>query len=752
MKWYNGKNRYFVNPYNFVPVNINDENRESIEIGKHTGYLQCELITKTPLAVPDIEHPHHNENNKDHIEYDFLRLSDDRPVIPGSSLRGVIRSMYETLTDSCFVTANKRERITYRTNKAFKPGLIIKENGQWNLYDAVRYIFKVNEYGYKTFRHVRVHSENLCDIKDLEYGQLVYFSSSDEKFTTSRGYKTDSYYITNMNVSKTSGLTEEGYLCVGSLFNRKHFESVFKKGSKKVLNSAQQDNLVKAIDALDDIVDIYNNEKINIKAKGGNKFYQNRGRYKNAKENTPLPIWYYKKNDNIYFSVANIGRAAYNKNYEDLINKKIPCDTRKELCPACRLFGMVGTESLGSRIRITDAVCTESVPKKERVPLKELSSPKISYIPFYLRKKGDGDQWSYDNDDFELRGRKIYWHDTEKSYIETDEKKIDGDRNASMELLGGFGDDTLTFEFKIFYDGLFDEEIVNGLRTGKMELSDLIWALTLGDNREESPYCYKIGHGKPIGLGSAKIIIKEKVEREYKDGEYTINRVPQNEIKIQKDSLIKPDIVEKVKIAYNLETVKSSGIPVSYPAVVDSHGNPIPGNDNRAASHQWFKYNYSFGGQSKLLLPEIPIANATMKFFNDDKGFGFARLDIGEDVYLKKPVIKDYNRFLNHHGKRVYIEAEQGPKGLIATFCTYDVSNPLPTVYYGEPNATITNFSSGAEDGFVRLNSEKELIRVDKSNFLNYEDNKDYTNVRAYVETRKNKEGTLEVSLCIAET
>ena len=68
--------------------------------------------------------------------------------------------------------------------------------------------------------------------------------------------------------------------------------------------------------------------------------------------------------------MANIGRLTYSKSLNDHLNKKAPCKKRAELCPACRLFGMAGDtgNSLGSRIRFTDAICMT----EEKISLEEL--------------------------------------------------------------------------------------------------------------------------------------------------------------------------------------------------------------------------------------------------------------------------------------------------------------------------------------------------------------------------------------------
>lgn len=92
----------FINPYNFVPVDLRNTGRANAAERSEellTGYFQCQVRCRTPLAIPDVEH--REDLGRQHYKYPFFSL-DGSPVIPGSAVRGVIRSVYETITDSCF--------------------------------------------------------------------------------------------------------------------------------------------------------------------------------------------------------------------------------------------------------------------------------------------------------------------------------------------------------------------------------------------------------------------------------------------------------------------------------------------------------------------------------------------------------------------------------------------------------------------------------------------------------------------------
>ncbi|MCL4256793.1 MAG: TIGR03986 family CRISPR-associated RAMP protein, partial [Anaerolineae bacterium] len=87
-------------PYNFVP--LNDEHMLEGELfphtcyaeGRHTGYFDVEMTTVTPLFVRGMRGADMPNDTK--ISEPFML--NDKPVIPGSSLRGMIRAIVEIIT------------------------------------------------------------------------------------------------------------------------------------------------------------------------------------------------------------------------------------------------------------------------------------------------------------------------------------------------------------------------------------------------------------------------------------------------------------------------------------------------------------------------------------------------------------------------------------------------------------------------------------------------------------------------------
>lgn len=615
---YSGSNACFINPYNFVKVDF-DKAPERVRVSEifkgHSGVLHCELMTKTPISIPDMEKV---SGLSGHKELPFMRCAEGAPMIPGSALRGPIRSVYETLTNSCMSTVDEDQSITYRTRTAFSPALLyIDDSGIYHLFQAKRYIFGVTGGSYSRFDKERdLFKISHEDLASYAYGQTVYIKAvkTDEKektFSTSRGYPTKSVYISEMSSDKKDGF-KEGYICIGEPFNnKKHFESVFVKTGEIDLteNDKGMKSLKKATKDLSEILKCYNDEKINANAKN-HPFYSGRD-YKEIKRGVYYPVWCKIEKDsegvviNVHLSVANLGRAAYNKDMGDMLLDHKSCTCRGELCPACRLFGMTGDDSIGSRVRIADAMMDRTMEPVKYVVLKELSGPKTSYMPFYLRKKAGkvGDDISYDNDTYIIRGRKFYWHNTvSDAYREPNNEKTD--RNASVELV----EKGNTFKFDVFYDNLSDNE-----------LKALIWTITLGENDIDGKQCYKIGHGKPIGLGSVKIVVKSANERIFDGNGYSVKRTdaPAPEL----GSLIKDSVtVDQIRMITDITECK---LPVDYPGIVDSSGKKYHDGSNNHASHQWFTSNFTLGRPPVQALPDIGKENdeqVALKWRTDSEG------------------------------------------------------------------------------------------------------------------------------------
>ncbi|MCA9874419.1 MAG: hypothetical protein KC441_12210, partial [Anaerolineales bacterium] len=142
-----GNNYRFLNPYNFVRYlpkrEVTTDDPAVQLIGRTSppthdrwvglsGQITCQLETVTPLFISDTEGVQIEREigaKKKHFSYRFFRLGEQK-AIPASSLRGMVRAVFEAATNSAFSNLGG-ERLSYRlpSNEIQKlvPARVIKQ-------------------------------------------------------------------------------------------------------------------------------------------------------------------------------------------------------------------------------------------------------------------------------------------------------------------------------------------------------------------------------------------------------------------------------------------------------------------------------------------------------------------------------------------------------------------------------------------------------------------------------------------------
>ncbi len=149
----------FANPYNFVKIDNGVERsnihntvfHNKIQENTYTGVLKCTLKTLTKIFTPstlpeDIEEKNigKDKNGRPRIHYmfkSFYYLKKDKQkqyAIPGSSLKGVIRSVAEAISNSCMhVFDGKYKNISYKNSDALHKDSCIFIGEHGNLAEGV---------------------------------------------------------------------------------------------------------------------------------------------------------------------------------------------------------------------------------------------------------------------------------------------------------------------------------------------------------------------------------------------------------------------------------------------------------------------------------------------------------------------------------------------------------------------------------------------------------------------------------------
>ena len=620
MAWMEDDSETFVNPYNFIRIRDHECKREEFEKGNLTGVIECLLITKTPTIIPNTS----NNNALKEVfikdgknvakTYNFFSYDDlsqknmdsiayYEPVIPGSEIRGVIRSAYEAVTNSCMSAIDIDRPLHQRSTRVKQyAGRLVKQNGNWMIHEADVYMVKSKDCPRDPMDKI--------NIKDYDEGEQVYIEISDEPYKENMP-KT----VTRIGKEDFDGaIKESSYIHIGEDIFKKHHERVFVPKNTSLIPVDEE-----VVNNFRKLLKLYSNDKLNRNKKFSPMNVKKHTGYKNVKVEEGALVYYDvdDKGNVKYLTPAPITREVFNRKAIDILGDFVPCEKRKQknekdlMCDGCRLFGMISTDkdgkSLGSRIRFSDAKVSKKLNNKDyyfgdRV-INELSSPKISSTEFYMEEPDEEfDTWNYDYaikwpsgrvlptpipiSEVYVKGRKFYWHHNPKDI----EPRLN-DRNNKVRILKSNNE----FKFDIYFEDITREE-----------LEKLIWTLTIGG--KENNY-HKIGKGKPLGYGSIKIKVKDIFQRNVivEDGtlKHIIDKlnIYNNEAEINGNIKIKSNNVEEFLIISDFTSTKNA--TVCYP-IGKAHGN------NATAGYQWFignRFNTCNGGAMKpkirYLLPEI---------------------------------------------------------------------------------------------------------------------------------------------------
>lgn len=124
---YKSSNRVFTHfataPYNFVSYDNQNLLGPSSDKELYSGTIECTLKALTPLLVAS------STEKTDNKGREFLKLDNGKLVIPGSSLKGMVRSYVEALSRSAISIINDN-RVFYR-NVTEKDGSDYKRLGNF---------------------------------------------------------------------------------------------------------------------------------------------------------------------------------------------------------------------------------------------------------------------------------------------------------------------------------------------------------------------------------------------------------------------------------------------------------------------------------------------------------------------------------------------------------------------------------------------------------------------------------------------
>ena len=197
-----------------------------------------------------------------------------------------------------------------------------------------------------------------------------------------------------------------------------------------------------------------------------------------------VPCFYkMEKGEVKHFGFGRFYRLAYHMSVSDhVIDMDVPV-----VDYADALFGR--KELWASRLSFTDALPKEEPQMDAPDYPKILSSPKPTAVQLYLEQKHGADRLAHwDSEKVSIRGYKLYWHQKNGADWHGEKPKDGDERRKIQPVKKG-----MKFFANIRFERLSEDELGALLKTLRIN----------GDH-----LCCKIGKGKSLGLGSIKITSK----------------------------------------------------------------------------------------------------------------------------------------------------------------------------------------------------------------------------------------------------
>jgi CRISPR-associated protein (TIGR03986 family) len=562
----------FYNPYNFIRYldHVEDHTNDSHDVRilgqmappPHdrwlglSGELTCNATVVTPLFIAGAENVTSDEKVEKHKHFHFFAVN-GKKAVPASSLRGMLRNIFEAVTNSRFGQFSQDtfplEYRQARVPKGITPVRVCAKlkNGMFALekldctkpgdHQNVMNAAWVNAYVPKVQRRQgRGMINGDYNLSTTIQGwatqgkRVAALVSKEPRQHRSNRF---SYYEVQPN-SITLAVNHDtitpqpgyekvfGYLYMtGPNIERKHDERLFfRRGDindtdhmfKNLKNEPNAKEIIELIEA--EVVEEYNQRLAEYFERNQKEAAKPRNR-----TNWPLTSEFVKSGKQLkkgdlaylitdpssgrkYLRPVSLPRLPYQHPRQKLLPKHMhPALIQTDLTPADRVFGWVqGHNQEGAyrgRIQFSFGAFDEEKLKvlESEVQLAILSTPKPTTTRFYLidkswqAKERDDKSAGYDNLNNRIRGRKIYRHFQPSQINKKNYQSKPEDKSDQNRTVHDVVAPSSEFEFSIQF-----------LNFHPIELGALLWSIEL----EEGMH-HRLGMAKPLGFGSLQIKLKK---------------------------------------------------------------------------------------------------------------------------------------------------------------------------------------------------------------------------------------------------
>lgn len=450
-------------PYNFVPIN------HEVYIpswGKHIsmdvpfsdgedGLIEVELQNNTPLFIRNGV----GASACDKEEYSAhitLPNGEKRYFLPGSSLKGMLRSVMEILAFARLKEDSYNDDFfgfrRFGGNNDPLQTEYIKQMNEGVCCGWLRYDYKRDEY---LLDDCGIFDSNTCRIS-IETLREVYPQYKNVE---------DMNALDKNDVLGYPDIDGRTLVCTGKMKGKKH-EYLFDKVKNEDIH-VDSDVIVK-------FKTVYkpSDYKDNL--------------YKKLNKGERIAVFFKKDN---HGKVSVIGltrnfRYPYKYRISDcIVQPNVGDDPDLVDC----IFGYVNKENaLKGRVHVGNAFANETVIE-DNIVKGVLGQPSASYYPLYLRQVNEGKYTTYNDDEAEMAGRKRY--------------RVHAP-NALTGIPKGNGNENVMTEMKPLPAGTTFKLLISVHNLRPIEVGALLSALTF--HGTEGP-CHNIGQGKSFGFGSLRI-------------------------------------------------------------------------------------------------------------------------------------------------------------------------------------------------------------------------------------------------------
>jgi CRISPR-associated protein (TIGR03986 family) len=471
---------------------------------RYTGWFEVSLTTLTPLytraalGVENFVRPVADGNDRGTLSADFFHRGDAArtPVLPGSSLRGMVRSVFEIMTRSKMEFVNNR-RLFYRTFASQRnTGLAALYTASFKKENLVAGILRKNSQGwYLQVSHgapmgfvlVPSGGPNLPDTRKRFNRERVFVT------LTAQSHDTIGAVIAALD--SKSGL--KGHLIIPGrdIQARRWFQVILQPSNQPAESTCYP---------IDEA--IYEDYLEWGKMAHGHKFGVSSDVPPLLNENSPAFALLTPEGEVMVIGANMMMALRYQRSIKDVVDQSYDRDTKRpEIDMTEAVFGRVvdrdpkATKSIKGRVFFEDATCrtprpwlSENETDSVRIP-EILSGPKPTAIQIYLQQSGNGPLIHWSDPRAKVSGYKRYWH-----------RPVEAARQTLTPNTGPLG--TQKTRIRPVKEGVAFSARIRFENLSSAELGALYAAIHLPEG-----LAHKFGMGKSLGLGSLKVDVTRTV-------------------------------------------------------------------------------------------------------------------------------------------------------------------------------------------------------------------------------------------------